>query len=132
MQSKNPQPQSYFSIKKSWERRFEIRNFKSLKSVSMCLSYLVENFFLVIWRRRIFFVFEIFFIKKNDFKIKFTGLTLASCKSCKSGASALFLYNLEKKLIQFQNFRFRAQWPPGQPQWPVKFQGQSQDLKEPS
>ena len=46
--------------------RFEIRNFKSQKSVSMCLSYLVENFFLVILRRTIFFVLQKFF-KKNWF-----------------------------------------------------------------
>jgi hypothetical protein len=39
--------------------RFEIRNFKTQKWVSMFLSYLVENFFLVILRARIFFVFEI-------------------------------------------------------------------------
>jgi hypothetical protein len=37
-------------------RRFEIRNFKTQKWVSMFLTYLVENFFLVILRRRIFFL----------------------------------------------------------------------------
>jgi hypothetical protein len=36
-------------------RRFETRNFKSQKWVSMFLSNLVENFFLVILKDRIFF-----------------------------------------------------------------------------
>jgi hypothetical protein len=46
--------------------RFEIRNFKSQEWVSMFLTHLVENFFLVILRPRIFFVYEKF-SKKNRF-----------------------------------------------------------------
>ena len=38
-------------------RRFEIKKFKTQKWVSMFLSYLVENFFLVILRTRIIFGF---------------------------------------------------------------------------
>ena len=46
--------------------RFEIGNFKTQKWVWMILSYLVENFFLVILRPRIFFFYEKF-SKKNRF-----------------------------------------------------------------
>jgi hypothetical protein len=45
--------------------RFEIRNFKTQKWVSMFLSYLVEKIFLVILRPRIFFWFWDFFQKKT-------------------------------------------------------------------
>ena len=46
--------------------RFEILNFKTKKWVSMFLSYLVKNFFLVILRPRTFFELQNF-SKKNRF-----------------------------------------------------------------
>ena len=76
-------------IGKFYIRRFQIRNFKTQKLVSMFLSYLVENFFPVILRRRIFFVFEIF-SKNIDSKVKFLCLQLSSSKRCKSSASVRF------------------------------------------
>ena len=45
-------------------RRFAIRKLETQKWVSMFLSYLLENVFLVILRRRIFLFFEVFFQKK--------------------------------------------------------------------
>ena len=51
------------TINDHFDRRFEIRNLKNKKSVLMCSSYLVENFFLVILR--IFFYEK--FSKKNRF-----------------------------------------------------------------
>jgi hypothetical protein len=69
----------------------------------MFLSYLVENFFLVILRVRIFCVFEIFY-KKYDFKVKFSWPTLASYKSSKLGAGALFFSAFRRK--SWYNFKF--------------------------
>ena len=55
-------------------RRFEIRNFKTQKWVSMFLTYLVENFFLVILRLRIFF-YEKFSKKKSILRSIFRDFT---------------------------------------------------------
>ena len=60
--------------------RFEVRNFKTQKWVSMFLSYLVENFFLVILRSRIFFVYEIF-SKKLILRSNFRDFTRGARKS---------------------------------------------------
>jgi hypothetical protein len=64
-------PQNYYKDK--FGRlfgRFEIRNFKTQKWVWMFLSFLVENFFLVILRLKIFFVLQK--LKKKYFSVNFS------------------------------------------------------------
>jgi hypothetical protein len=92
--------------------RFEIRNFKTQKWASMFLTYLVENFFLVILRRRIFFGLQKF-SKKMDFSVNF----LRFYSSGEAVWSARRLIFWPVKMKRFSVSRFFA-WGSATNIWP--------------
>jgi hypothetical protein len=86
--------------------RFEIRNFKNKKSVLMCSSYLVENFFLVILELRIFFLCKIFkkkSILRSIFR-DFTGSMWSSSSEAVWSARRLIFWAVKIKRFSVNCF----------------------------